>query len=59
MKAINWDAFAKKAKPATLKYTWDHVEEANKQHGKLLWITYFNDTCFIHHSNKEGSGWFP
>ena len=30
MKAINWNAFAKKVKLVTLKYTWDYIEEANK-----------------------------
>ena len=59
IKAIDWDAFTKEAKPATPKYAWDHTEEADKQHRKLLWTTCFNDTCFIHRSDKEGSGWFP
>ena len=30
MKAIDWDAFAKEAKPATPKYAWDHAEEADE-----------------------------
>ena len=59
MKAIDWNAFAQEAKPTTLKYAWDHVEEADKRHGKLSWTTCFNNTYSIHYSNKEGSGWFP
>ena len=56
MKAIDWDAFAKEAKPATPKYAWNHAEEANEQHGKLLQTACFNDTYFIHRSDKKGSG---
>ena len=59
MKAIDWDAFTQEAKPTTPKYTWDHVEEADEQYGKLLWTTCFDDTCPIHYSNKKGSRWFP
>ena len=56
MKAIDWDTFAKEAKPISSKYVWNYAEEADKQYGKLLWTAYFKDTCSIHHSEKEGSG---
>ena len=35
MKAIDWDAFAKEAKPTSPKYAWNYAEEANEQHEKL------------------------
>ena len=35
------------------------MEEADEQHEKLSWTAYFKDTCSIHCSDKEGSGWFP
>ena len=56
MKAIDWDAFAKEAKPISSKYAWNYVEEADEQYGKLLWTACFKDTCSIHRSDKEGSG---
>ena len=56
IKAIDWDAFAREAKPTAPKYAWDHAEEADEQHGKLSWTACFDDTCPIHRSDKEGSG---
>ena len=35
LKAINWDAFTREAKPTAPKYAWDHTEKADEQHGKL------------------------
>lgn len=29
------------------------------QHNKLSWTTCYDNSCHIHKSDKEGSGWFP
>ncbi|RPB14710.1 hypothetical protein P167DRAFT_533704 [Morchella conica CCBAS932] len=29
------------------------------QHGSMSWTACYDDSCRIHFSDKEGSGWFP
>lgn len=34
-------------------------EEAARDHGRLSWTACYDDSCNVHLSDKQGSGWFP
>ena len=33
--------------------------DQSEEHGLLSWTVCYDDSCMIHYSEKEGSGWFP
>ena len=37
----------------------DFVQHRHNEHTSLSWTACYDDTCCIHLSDKEGSGWFP
>ena len=49
-------ATGKKMYTAALK---EPASLTTPSHTSMLWTACYNDSCSIHHSDKDGSGWYP
>ena len=49
----------KRKEPKKNKQLNATLTKAKPNHATLSWTGYYDDNCYIHFSDKQGSGWFP